>query len=97
MADAKASAVFEVRAQGTEKASRQFTQFERTTTQAMSGAEASVARSLGRMAAQYISLGVGINKAMKLMSSGLEFNKFVENQTMSFNVIMNSAYKAKVI
>ena len=95
MADSKTSALFEVRAVGTEKASRQFTTFERTATGSMTRAEASVGKSLARIAAQYMSMAVGINKAMKLMSSGMEFNKFVENQTMAFTVMLKSAEKAK--
>lgn len=96
MADAKASAVFEVRAVGTDKASRQFVDFEKKVSGSMSSSEAAVARSLGNIAAQYISIGYAINKAMKFMSSGVEFNKFVETQTMSFSVMMKSAEKAKV-
>lgn len=95
MADSKTSALFEVRAVGTEKASRQFTTFERTATGSMTRAEASVGKSLARVAAQYMSMAVGINKAMKVMSSGVEFNKFVETQTMAFSVMMKSAEKAK--
>ena len=95
MADSKTSALFEVRAVGTEKASRQFTTFERTATGSMTRAEASVGKSLARIAAQYMSVAVGINKAMKLMSSGTEFNKFLENQTMAFTVMMKSAENAK--
>ena len=95
MADSKTSALFEVRAVGTEKASRQFTTFERTATGSMTRTEASVGKSLARVAAQYMSMAVGINKAMKLMSSGMEFNKFVENQTMAFTVMMKSAERAK--
>lgn len=81
---------------GVRESTRQFKEFETVSTRSMSSAESSVARSLARMAAQYISLGVAVNKAMKVMSSGVEFNKFVENQTMSFTVMMKSAEKAKV-
>ena len=61
----------------------------------MTASESSVARSFSRMAAQYLSMAYVMNKATKLMSSGVEFNKFVENQTMSFSVMMKSAEKAK--
>ena len=61
----------------------------------MSSAEASVASSLGKIAAQYLSLGIAINKGIKAMSQGVEFNKFVETQTMAFTVMMKSAEKAK--
>jgi len=80
---------------GVRESTRQFKEFETVSTRSMSSAESSVARSLARMAAQYISLGVAVNKAIKVMSSGMEFNKFVENQTMSFTVMMKSAEKAK--
>ena len=91
-----ANAVIEVRAIGTEKAGKQFTQFENTVTRSMSASESSVARAFANMAAQYLSLAYTMRKATQLMSSGVEFNKFVETQTMSFSVMMKSAEKAKV-
>ncbi len=81
--------------QGVKEGAREFQNFEKTSTRAMSSAEVSVASSLGKIAAQYLSLGVAIRKSMKAMSSGVEFNKFVETQTMAFSVMMKSAEKAK--
>jgi len=47
------------------------------------------------MVAQYASFAAAITATNKVLSSGVEFNKFVENQTMSFTVMMKSADKAK--
>src|SRR5574344_1091036 len=81
--------------QGVKEGAREFQNFEKTSTRAMSSAEASVASSLGKIAAQYLSLGIAINKGIKAMSTGVEFNKFVETQTMAFTIMMKSAEKAK--
>lgn len=86
---------FVLTTQGVKEGAKDFQNFEKASTQAMSAAEASVVKSLTAIAAQYLSIGVTVNKAVKAMSSGVEFNKFVETQTMGFTVMMKSAEKAK--
>lgn len=92
---ADSTATLELRILGADKAAAEVGKFEQKTTRSMTAAEQSVAKSLGSMVAQYASMAVAVQKTMKVLSSGVEFNKFVENTTMSFSVMMKSAEKAK--
>lgn len=80
---------------GVEQGAEQFQNFQTTTTRAMSESEAAITRSLKNMASQFIGLAAAARAIKNVASSGVEFNKFVENTTMSFTVMMKSAEKAQ--
>ena len=90
-----AEAILKIKAQGAAQTNQEFQNLRKNITGNMTAAERSVASSLSSMAAQYISLGLVIRQVGKTLSQGVEFNKFIENQTMAFEVMMKSADKAK--
>ena len=65
--------------------------------QAMSSMEKSMARGFSNMINQYLGFAAAFRTATKVLSEGVEFNKFVENTTMSFSVMMKSADQAKTM
>lgn len=65
------------------------------TEKAMSAMERSITSGFRSMITQYAGFVAAWQAGTKVLSSGLEFNKFVENQTMSFTVMMKSASGAK--
>ncbi len=91
----KEQAILQFSVVGANQGINEVRKFQTTTTKAMTGTEQSISRSLGSMVAQYASFAAAITATNKVLSSGVEFNKFVENQTMSFTVMMKSADKAK--
>ena len=76
--------------QATDKA---FSQTEKSLT----SMENALAKGFKSMIAQYASFAAAWQASTKIISSGLEFNKFVEDQTTSFSVMMKSADKAKTM
>lgn len=90
-----AQATLKVQVTGANQGSNSIRGFQETVTRSMTASEKSVASAIGGMIAQYASLAVAVRQAAKVMSSGVEFNKFVENQTMSFSVMMKSMSAAK--
>jgi len=92
---ADSTATLELRILGADKAVNEVSKFEKGTTRSMTAAEQSVAKALGGIAAQYMSMAAAVAAGTKMISSGVEFNKFVENTTMSFGVMMKSAEAAK--
>ena len=86
---------FNISVTGVEASTKKVKNFQQTTTRELTTAENSVARSIGNMVKQYASLAIGIRTAQKALSSGIEFNKFIETQTAAFTVMMKSADKAK--
>ena len=95
MPESKARAILEVQVTGVNQGNNAVKGFQENVTRSMTASEKSVASAIGGMIAQYASLAVAVQKAAKVMSSGIEFNKFVENQTMSFGVMMKSMSAAK--
>jgi hypothetical protein len=91
----KEQAVLEVRVTGVDQGAKQFQDFQKTTTRAMSDSEAAVARSLSNMVAQFVGVAAAARAVKSVISSGVGFNQFVENTTTSFTVMMKSAEKAK--
>jgi len=65
--------------------------------QAMSNMEKSMARGFSNMINQYLGFAAAFRTATKVLSEGVEFNKFVENTTMSFSVMMKSADQAQTM
>ena len=95
MPESKARAILEVQVTGVNQGNNAVKGFQENVTRSMTASEKSVASAIGGMIAQYASLAVAVQKAAKVMSSGIEFNKFVENQTMSFGIMMKSMSAAK--
>jgi len=92
---AKEQAVLEVSVTGVDTAASQFISFQQTTTKTMSASEAAVTRSLNNMVSQFVGVAAAARAVQSVISSGVGFDQFVENTTMSFTVMMKSAEKAK--
>lgn len=102
MPNIKETATLEYRVKGADRAAQDIKKVRDAAGQTASGTERnmtdmerSMSRGFASMARQYISFAAAFTATTKTLSSGIGFNKFVENQTMSFSVMMKSADKAK--
>ncbi len=102
MSNIKETATLEYRVKGADRAAQDIKKVRDAAGQTASGTERnmtdmerSMSRGFASMARQYISFAAAFTATTKTLSSGIGFNKFVENQTMSFSVMMKSADKAK--
>ena len=68
-----------------------------STEKSVSAMEKSIVSGFRSMINQYASFVAAWQAGTKILSSGMEFNKFVENQTTSFAVMMKSAEKAQTM
>ena len=80
---------------GTEKSTQNVKNFQKTVNRSLTDSERTVAQSMRSMVGSFVSIAGSITLAKKAISTGVDFNKFVESSTTAFTVMMKSASAAK--